>query len=191
MTSLRDAIKAWNEADHALTTVYNSDDPGLTSREAEREAKRKMDHAERALRMIAIEPAGIVPPDMWAWLSSTTNLQTNVYHYDYEALKQDPKAMSGYLFWNLFATFIELAEISVEFSWKPWAVDKPFANRDRILEEVVDANHFLGNMLSALGVTDEEYAEAYARKQAKNQRRQESGTYSAIKGGLGDGSENE
>ena len=67
---------------------------------------------------------------------------------------------------------IEVAEISGEFAWKPWAVDHPFINRDALLEEIVDVNHFLGNMLVYLGVTDSEYEAAYRRKQAINRDRQ-------------------
>lgn len=68
---------------------------------------------------------------------------------------------------------IECAEMSGEFSWKPWAADAPFINRDALIEEIVDVNHFLGFMLVVLGVSDEEYEAAYRRKQAINKARQE------------------
>jgi hypothetical protein len=125
----------------------------------------------------------------WQWLASTTELQTETYNYDYDRLRERHAEMSKYIMWNMFAAFQELAEASVEFSWKPWAVDQPFANRDRIRDEIIDVNHFLGNILSALGVTDKEYEEAYREKQDKNRRRAASGTYSAKKGTLGEGSE--
>lgn len=127
----------------------------------------------------------------WSWLESTTELQTETYHYDYEALRADPKALAQYIFWNSFSASQELAEMNVEFSWKPWAVDEPFVNRDRILNEIIDVNHFLGNILSAMGVTDDEYEAAYQEKQQKNRRRASSGSYSAKKGSLGEGSDNE
>lgn len=127
----------------------------------------------------------------WQWLASTTELQTEDYGYDYEALRSDAGAMAAYIDWNMTAAVQELAEARVEFSWKPWAKDNPFVNRDRILGEVVDAHHFTGNILSALGVTDAEYEAVYQAKQAKNRRRQSSGTYSAVKGELGEGSEDE
>jgi dimeric dUTPase (all-alpha-NTP-PPase superfamily) len=85
----------------------------------------------------------------------------------------------------------ELAELREEFSWKPWATDKPFANRERILEEAVDAAHFLGNILIGLGISDNEWEQAYRQKQEMNRRRAASGTYSAKKGGLAMGSDNE
>jgi len=131
----------------------------------------------------------VTSEEEWRWLRSTLTLQTEVFGYTLPV--QDPTALSAYLSWNLLAAYQELGEIGVEFSWKPWAVDEPFAARERIRDEIVDVMHFLGNMLVAMGVSDEELEEAYQTKQAKNKRRKESGAYSARKGGLGDGSENE
>lgn len=51
--------------------------------------------------------------------------------------------------------------------------------------------HFVANMLVAIGVDDEEWAATYQAKQEKNRRRMASGTYTARKGGLGEGSEAE
>lgn len=132
-----------------------------------------------------------VPADAttWRWLESTTDLQSNTYGYDLPGMAADPAKAAPYMFWNLFAAFIELAELAQEFSWKPWAVDEPFVNRQRVIDETVDANHFLGNILTAVGVTDEEYAAAYRRKQDKNRARKASGSYSARKGGLAEGSD--
>lgn len=132
----------------------------------------------------ATEPATVLS---WRWLESTFELQTKVFDYTLPVL--DPAALAKYLEWNLLAAYQELGEIGVEFSWKPWAVDEPFANRERVRDEIVDVMHFLGNMLVAMGVDDEELEEAYKQKQAKNKRRHDSGTYSARKGSLGEGSE--
>lgn len=134
---------------------------------------------------------------LWQWLKSTRALQMGTYGYDLdwfeEGLRLEApavlKELAAYISWNSFAAFQELAEMNVEFSWKPWAVDQPFINRERILNEIVDVNHFLGNILTALGVTDEEYAAVYQAKQQKNRERAASGSYSAIKGGLGEGSD--
>lgn len=124
----------------------------------------------------------------WGWLESTKELQEKTYSYDFDML---PKELAAYLQWNLLAAYQELGEVGVEFSWKPWAVDEPFINRRRVLDELVDVCHFVGNMLVGLGVTDLEWQGAYRQKQDKNRRRQASGNYSAKKGGLGDGSDNE
>jgi hypothetical protein len=131
----------------------------------------------------------------WQWLASTKTLQEQTYGYywqgwDLEAPKA--KAMQAkYIQWNVFAAYQELAEMAVEFSWKPWATDSPYVNRDRIRDEAIDVLHFLGNILVCLGVTDAELAEHYQLKQNKNRRRAASGTYSAHKGGLGEGSDAE
>lgn len=123
----------------------------------------------------------------WRWLESTHELQTQTYGYDFESMSTGD--LASYVTWNVFATYQELAEISVEHSWKPWAVDDPFVNRRRILDEVVDCLHFLGNILVGLRVDDAELESAYRAKQGQNRRRSASGTYSARKGGVGDGSD--
>ena len=67
---------------------------------------------------------------------------------------------------------MELAEASREFSWKAWARDVAFYNRDRLVAELVDVSHFIANMLVAMGVTDEEWEAAYRAKQQINRQRQ-------------------
>lgn len=125
----------------------------------------------------------------WRWLESTKELQEETYGYKFSP-DSEPQWVAAYLEWNVFAAYQELAELAVEFSWKPWAVDPPFVNRDRVRDEVIDVLHFAGNILTAIGVTDEELAEHYQAKQSLNRRRHYSGAYSAKKGGLGEGSDN-
>ena len=125
-------------------------------------------------------------PRGWRWLASTEALQREAFGL---TPPDDAAGVAATLKDNLLAATIELAETSVEFSWKYWAVDAPFFNRERIVEELVDVNHFVANMLVAMRVTDEEWEAAYQAKQEKNRRRMASGEYSARKGGLGEGSE--
>lgn len=127
----------------------------------------------------------------WRWLRSTDELQRETYGYGnmYEKALVDPAVAVEYLDWNQTAAVQELAEVREEFSWKPWAKDEPFVNRERVRDEIIDVLHFLGNMLTVVGVTDEELEAAYKRKQAINKRRAASGTYSAKKGGLSQGSD--
>lgn len=133
----------------------------------------------------------------WQWLESTYDLQSNTYGYDLEYLStgcanlelEPTTDLASYIQWNLFAAHQELAEAAVEFSWKPWAVDEPFVHRDRIRDECIDVLHFVGNILVALGVDDEELAFYYKSKQERNRARAASGSYSAQKGGLGEGSD--
>lgn len=127
----------------------------------------------------------------WRWLASTKELQENTYGYKFESehIDHHPRLLAEYIEWNVFAAYQELAELSVEFSWKPWATDAAFVNRARVRDEAIDVLHFVGNILTAIGVTDEELAIHYQQKQEKNRRRAASGKYSAKKGGLGEGSE--
>lgn len=130
----------------------------------------------------------------WRWLSSTYELQTETYGYDLKGLRQaeldgDAGLLASYINWNQTAAVQELAELREEFSWKPWAVDEQFVNKQRIIEESVDVLHFIGNIMVGLGVTDDEFWAHYRSKQRKNIVRQASGTYSAKKGGLALGSE--
>lgn len=124
----------------------------------------------------------------WHWLESTNELQRNTYHYAYE--DWDDEMLCDYIDWNQTAAVQELAELREEFAWKPWATDPAFVNRQRILEEAVDICHFLGNILVAIGVDDTLWEQAYRSKQNLNRRRAASGTYSAQKGGLAEGSDN-
>jgi hypothetical protein len=123
----------------------------------------------------------------WQWLASTLKLQTETYRYDYAGF--DTAELANYIDWNLVAAGQELAEVREEISWKPWATDPPFVNEDRVLKEVVDALHFLGNILTAIGVTDAQFARYYQVKQEINRRRAASGSYSARKGHISEGSD--
>lgn len=134
-----------------------------------------------------------VIPVPWRWLESTENLQRTAYDVDRVGLAErtvEVNALQYYLTWNLLAAFVELAEMSVEFGWAPWSTDGTYANVDRMRDEAVDVNHFLGNLLSVVGVTDDAYEGAYRSKQERNRRRAASGIYSKrAKGGLGEGSD--
>lgn len=127
----------------------------------------------------------------WRWLASTDVLQRESFGFDWELIGRTPANVAASLKDNIFAAMIELAEASVEFSWKHWAKDEPFYDRERVLAEFVDVAHFLANGLHAMDVTDEEWEAAYKAKQDKNRRRMATGTYSARKGGLGEGSDAE
>lgn len=134
----------------------------------------------------------------WNWLASTEELQSNTYGYDLISLRagvmpfattKEADGLAKYIDWNQTAAVQELAELREEFSWKPWAVDQAFVNRERVLNEAVDVLHFIGNILVGLGVGDEEFWLAYRLKQQKNRERAASGSYSAKKGGLAHGSD--
>ena len=123
---------------------------------------------------------GHVHPKRWRWLESTVTLQREAYGFDWTDVGVTTELIAANLKDNLFAALVELGEVSREFSWKSWAHDKPFVHRQKSIEEIVDAAHFLANMLIALDVNDEEWEAAYQAKQAVNRQRQLDG-YSARK----------
>lgn len=125
----------------------------------------------------------------WLWLDSTHELQEQTYGYDLQFLRSHPDQLASYIDWNQTSAVQELAELREEFSWKPWATDPPFVNRRRIIDESVDALHFIGNILVGVGCTDEEFWNAYRAKQQLNRERKARGDYSAKKGGLAEGSD--
>lgn len=126
----------------------------------------------------------------WKWLESTSDLQRDYFNFDWDhTLPRTAENVAASLKDNSYAIMVELAEASVEFSWKHWATDPPFVSRDRVVAELVDVGHFLANMLIALDVTDEEWERLYQTKQEINRERMRSKNYSAKKGGLGDGSD--
>jgi hypothetical protein len=142
-------------------------------------------HVERRMAEVAEEAVA----DQWRWLRGVKELQEGTFGHDFAAMSRDVGAQAAFLTWNAFAAFVEVAESQVEFSWAPWAADRPYVNRERVRDEVIDALHFLGNMLVAVGVDDEELATAYLIKDGIIRSRQGSGSYSKRKGGLGDGSD--
>jgi hypothetical protein len=109
----------------------------------------------------------------WRWLASTRQLQVEAYH-DLDWPKQgEALAVSAQM--NYAACTIELAEAMAEVGWKPWASDRGWVNRDAFIGELVDAAHFLANMLIAVGCTDYEWERRYQEKQALNLQRQQEG----------------
>jgi len=106
----------------------------------------------------------------WRWLESTRKLQLEAYGFDAE--KMSPTQRASSIKENVLAAMVELVELLGNVSWKYWAHDETFIDRGEVLKEAVDVGHFLGNILTAIGVTDEEYEEAYREKQAINRQRQ-------------------
>ena len=127
----------------------------------------------------------------WRWLASTVELQREAFGHDPLLVSEDIEKLCASLKDNTFQAIRELMEASLEFKSKDWSVDPPYVNRTPLVVELVDAAHFIANMLVNLRVTDEEWEALYRMKQDRNRRRMESGNYSERKGGLGDGSEAE
>lgn len=113
----------------------------------------------------------------WQWLASTRQLQQSHYGLNYDKLMGD--ALADYFMTQHTALTCELTEFMDEVNWKPWMKDRrgDVPDRNAAIGELVDAAHFLANLLCALNVTDEEWEELYQKKQERNRRRQESGSY--------------
>ncbi len=106
----------------------------------------------------------------WRWLESTAKLQREAYGFDASRLGVRGQATS--VKENVLPLVDEAMEVLHEVSWKYWAHDEPFVNRDQVLAECVDLAHFLGNILVAIGVNDAEWEAAYRGKQEINRQRQ-------------------
>lgn len=87
-------------------------------------------------------------------------------------MARDGNMRADYALLNAYALVDEVSEAMDEIAWKPWAVNRGTVNRDLMVGELVDAAHFMANLLTMLGVTDEEWARRYEEKQQRNARRQ-------------------
>lgn len=106
----------------------------------------------------------------WTWLGSTVRLQREAYGHDPARLSLKQRAQG--IRENVLALMVEAVELLDNVSWKYWAHDEPFVDRDEVLKEAVDIGHFLANILTDAGITEEEYWAAYRAKQELNLRRQ-------------------
>lgn len=108
----------------------------------------------------------------WTWLASTHDLQQKFFGVRFPL---EGEELANYVMWNHSALVVEASELLAEFGWKPWSQPRGWVNREAALGEAVDVAHFLGNILCAIGVTDEEWVAAYQRKQEVNRQRQRGG----------------
>jgi dimeric dUTPase (all-alpha-NTP-PPase superfamily) len=114
----------------------------------------------------------------WKWLESTRQLQEEFYGAVYPIKGE---ALADYVTWNHSALVLEASELLSEFQWKNWTKSRGDVNRTNALKEAVDVAHFLGNILNALDVTDQEWEDAYQKKQEVNRQRQREG-YDGVSG---------
>lgn len=106
----------------------------------------------------------------WTWLGSTEKLQREAYGHDPSRLTIAQRARS--IRENILPLIVEAVELLDNVSWKYWAHDEPFVDRDEVLKEAVDIGHFQANILNDAGISEEEYWTAYREKQALNLERQ-------------------
>lgn len=109
----------------------------------------------------------------WTWLGSTVRLQREAYGHDPATLTVAQRATS--IRENVLPLIVEAVELLDNVSWKYWAHDEPFVDREEVLKEAVDIGHFLANILTDAGITETEFWDAYREKQGLNLRRQRDG----------------
>lgn len=105
-------------------------------------------------------------------------LQKEAYGIDYrfmsnEELIQSFKDMT-------MALEDELHEALNEMGWKPWATSKHF-NREAVQGELIDAYHFLMNLMLIAGMDENMVNKKYRAKNAVNLKRQQDG-YDGVDG---------
>lgn len=111
----------------------------------------------------------------WRWLASTRALQEEAYHQDFSRRESRPDEFADAVVMNHSALIVELSEFMNEVGWKEWSSPRGWVNRDAAVGELVDAAHFLANLLVWLGVDDAEWERRYRAKQDVNRARQRSG----------------
>lgn len=109
------------------------------------------------------------------FLERQRELQVGSYGEDPAELEDGE--LAHFIFWNVVALDHELHEALDEVTgWKPWSSKSTvIENRESYVKELVDAYHFLGNLLLVAGVTDDELDQKYNDKAAINERRQTEG----------------
>lgn len=111
-------------------------------------------------------------------LDAQRQLQVKAYGYDPVEMPQDEKI--EFIRWNILALEDELHEAIAEVGWKPWATSRHI-NREAFRGELVDAFHFLMNLMLVVDIDAEEFLSAYRAKREKNAKRQAAG-YDGVSG---------
>lgn len=106
------------------------------------------------------------------WLRDTQAFQSRVYGFDPAYLRSNVSAQVRAVRENVLPLMVEAVELLNNVSWKYWAHDEPYVNREEVLKESVDIGHFHANIMTAVDILDDEYWEAYRAKQRVNEQRQ-------------------
>lgn len=104
-----------------------------------------------------------------------------------EALQRDsfkllPTQLAGderadFALWNAYALIDEIGEAMDELRWKPWLTSGrgSWVDRDAFVGELVDAFHFMMNLLLTANCTAAEFEARYFAKREVNAKRQRDG----------------
>lgn len=97
-------------------------------------------------------------------LETQADLQRRSYNIDpVTELSEYPEIRAAYIRDNVLSLTDELHEALGEVGWKPWATSRHL-NEDAYLAELVDAWHFMMNLLLATGIPPEELARKFIMK---------------------------
>jgi hypothetical protein len=107
-------------------------------------------------------------------------LQVYTYLSGFHPATMDADKQMEYIRTNVLALQDELHEMLGETGWKPWATSNHL-NREAYLGEMVDAFHFMMNLMLVAGIGPIEFFNAFIRKNARNSQRQEEG-YDGVTG---------
>lgn len=158
--------------------------PGYNRRHEEARARLMSDLLDVNIEMtkqhipgnvIMTQSAEIQPisEDMLAdMLNRQRALQEQSYGFDFNAMSEEERVLFAKD--QALALLDEVHEALGEIGWKPWATSRHM-NRDAFVSELVDAWHFLMNLLLAARVTPEEFYRKYKAKNIKNALRQYKG----------------
>lgn len=113
-------------------------------------------------------------PLFGSWLKQTKALQEEFFLHGRKFEDFTQEDLEQWHLVNAYSATEELHEAGDEISWKPWAKSH-FFNREAYIGELVDALHFIGNLLVGAECTDEELNKAYGEKRDRNKKRQEEG----------------
>jgi hypothetical protein len=111
-------------------------------------------------------------------LKAQHSLQVKSFGSDPSKLTEEEKI--EWIRWNMLALMDELHEGLAETGWKPWAKSK-HVNRDAFVSELVDAFHFLMNLMLVVDCSADEFLDKYFVKRGLNEARQANG-YDGIAG---------
>jgi hypothetical protein len=122
------------------------------------------------------KPVQVGDDRLLTMLKLQDTLQHETYGWEFDRLTPDARA--AFIRDTVLALTDELHEALNETGWKPWATKRHF-NWGKYFGEIIDAWHFMMNMMLASGMTPEEIAETfyggYLAKMKLNEKRQQEG----------------
>lgn len=108
--------------------------------------------------------------DAWSWLESTEKLQVEYFNNDLRSFegKELAEAVGDNILWATDELHEALAEVE---GVKSWSSEPVKIRKQAFLGEIVDALHFVANLLVLAQATEDELWDAYRAKQQRNRER--------------------